>query len=50
MIQYDAINYFCQNQMIILYDQILMRLATKYSEYKPNVSINSIYSTVLLAR
>jgi hypothetical protein len=50
MIQYDAINYSCQNQMIIQYDQILMRLATKYSDYKPNGSINSIYSTVLLAR
>jgi hypothetical protein len=50
MIQYDAINYSCKNQMIIQYDRILMRLATKYSDYKSNGSINSIYSTVLLAR
>jgi hypothetical protein len=35
MIQYDAINYSCQNQMIN-HDQILMRLATKYNDYKPN--------------
>ena len=41
MIQYDAINYSCQNQMIIQYDQILMRLATKYNDNKPNGSINS---------
>jgi hypothetical protein len=41
MIQYDAINYSCQNQMIIQYDQILIRLATKYNDNKPNGSINS---------
>jgi hypothetical protein len=32
---------YCQNQMIIQYDLILMRLTTKYNDYKPNAAINS---------
>jgi hypothetical protein len=49
MMQYDAINYSCQNQMIIQYDQILMRLATK-TIISLMARLTVIYSTVLLAR